>query len=87
MCQISLINEDNRAVIAGNVPPTLLRNDQDLVEAALEDILDAEVVIEDVGVRNYGTSLEKSDPSGSDAQFYVIDRSTGEPLTNDRIIE
>ncbi|XP_033643933.1 protocadherin-15-like isoform X5 [Asterias rubens] len=84
---ISLINEDNRAIIAGNVPPTLLRNDQDLVEAALEDILDAEVVIEDVGVRNYGTSLEKSDPSGSDAQFYVIDRSTGEPLTNDRIIE
>ncbi|XP_038060155.1 protocadherin-15-like isoform X3 [Patiria miniata] len=84
---ISLINEDNRAVLVTNISPSLLGDNQALLEAALEELLGAEVVIEDVGVRLYGDDLEKSDPSGSDVQFYAINTETGEPFTTDELLE
>ena len=73
--------------MASNVPPSLLRENQALVEAALENILKAEVIIEDVGVRLYGNDLEKSDPLGSDVQFYAIDTQSGGPFTTDELIQ
>ncbi|XP_022101280.1 protocadherin-15-like isoform X4 [Acanthaster planci] len=84
---ISLVNEDNRVILATSLPPSLLRENQALLEAALEELLGAEVVIEDIGVRLYGDNLEKSDPSGSDVQFYAINVNTGEPFTTDELIQ
>ena len=85
--QIAIINNLYRAILVGMVPPDLTQDNLDAVEQTLEELLGAQVFVEDVSQRHYGKDLDQIDPSGSDTTFYAINTTTGLPLETEKIIK
>lgn len=81
--QISLIDNSHRAILAGNIDPDLMRENQDALSEVLSDALTADVYIEDVSQREVGNGL---DPTGSDVLFYALD-TNGDPIPGNDMVE
>ncbi|XP_070544289.1 protocadherin-15-like isoform X3 [Ptychodera flava] len=82
---ISVIYNENRVILVADIPPTLIDENANKVVAMLELILNATVVLENVGPRKYGQDLNTVDPSQTDISFYAVDEND-DPLTTDEIM-
>ncbi|XP_030835040.1 cadherin-23 [Strongylocentrotus purpuratus] len=83
MVKISLIDNSHRAILAGNIDPDLMRENQDALSEILSEALTADVYIEDVSQREVGNGL---DPTGSDVLFYALD-ANGDPILGNDMVE
>ncbi|XP_063969116.1 protocadherin-15-like isoform X3 [Lytechinus pictus] len=83
MLKISLIDNSHRAILAGDIDPDVMRENQNALSEILSDVLNADVTIEYVSPREVENSL---DTTGSDVLFYALD-AEGNPILGKNMVE
>ncbi|XP_035669885.1 protocadherin-15-like isoform X2 [Branchiostoma floridae] len=81
---VTVMNEDNKVILVGNAPATMVDENRDKLLNLLSNITGGVAVIDNISPSVQAGTV---DATKTEVGFYILDKETNQPMSKERILE